>query len=213
MSDYIYCSKCGQKNLARNQICHFCNAPLAVASVPPKARPEKQDTLVLRPVFVGWVNLVSYLPLFVFFTIWGTGFCGGFGSILFKALGLPRGGSFLLAFLFFAFVVPVIVYNVRKRTVQQTVYRFTPTKFEYFEGFWTVEEKEIELKHVMEVTLRRGVLQRNYNLGTLVLATPATGTASGSARSGIEIRDIENPDKVYKQVKDWIAKAKSPPAA
>ncbi|MFQ5695178.1 MAG: hypothetical protein ACE5HB_04240 [Terriglobia bacterium] len=45
-------------------------------------------------------------------------------------------------------------------------------------------------------------------LGTVVLSTPATGISRGRARSGIQVRDIENPDQVYRQVKELIERAR-----
>jgi hypothetical protein len=53
---------------------------------------------------------------------------------------------------------------------------------------------------VTEANLRRGVIQKNYGLGTIILSTPATGYQQGRARSGIRIADIQNSDYVYNKI-------------
>lgn len=102
------------------------------------------------------------------------------------------------------FGIPLIAYVTRLKTYARTKYTFYPTKLEYYEGFFTVEEKTIDYANVTEVNLRKGVFQKMYGLGTIVLSTPATTHASGRVRSGIHLRDIANPDRVYKQVKDLL---------
>ncbi|MBW2108981.1 MAG: hypothetical protein JRI36_09995 [Deltaproteobacteria bacterium] len=54
--------------------------------------------------------------------------------------------------------------------------------------------------------MRRGIIQRKYGLGTIFLATPATGFQQGRAMSGIRIRDVEEPEKVYEAVQKLIEK-------
>lgn len=79
---------------------------------------------------------------------------------------------------------------------------------EYYEGFWTVEQKSIDFRNVTEVYMRKGVFERNYGLGTVVLATPATSAAGGRGMSGISIHNIKNPDEVYQRVKDLIYRSR-----
>ena len=79
---------------------------------------------------------------------------------------------------------------------------------EYYEGFFSVEEKTIRYKSITEVYLRKGVFQKMYGLGTIVLSTPATGSQGANhSRSGIRVVDIENPDRVYTKIKELIGKA------
>jgi hypothetical protein len=47
--------------------------------------------------------------------------------------------------------------------------------------------------------MRKGILQRYFGLGTIFLATPASGGGSG-----IILRDLENPDDTYVLVKKLI---------
>jgi hypothetical protein len=73
----------------------------------------------------------------------------------------------------------------------------------------------IKYKDVKEVTLRKGILQRSYGLGTIYLATLATGSTSSFnpfyalgfgnvSASGVGVRDILNPDEAYEKIKGLV---------
>ena len=62
------------------------------------------------------------------------------------------------------------------------------------------------------MTLRKGVLQRIYGLGTIYLATLATGSTANFnpfvalgfgnvSASGVSVRDIANPDEVFEKIR------------
>ena len=70
------------------------------------------------------------------------------------------------------------------------------------QGSWV---GDIKFRDIKEVTLRRGILQRIYSLGTIYLATLATGSTSNMnpfvalgfgnvSASGVSVRDIADPD-------------------
>jgi len=139
-------------------------------------------------------------------TVWGAGFFGGFGMFAVKGLGLPLPPWFTFVFFgcLFFFGIPLLVYTAKKRTYAQTEYRFFRNRLEYAEGFWTAENKTIKYDKITETAMRRGIIQRKYGLGTIFLATPATGFQQGRAMSGIRIRDVEEPEKVYEAVEKLI---------
>jgi membrane protein YdbS with pleckstrin-like domain len=139
-------------------------------------------------------------------TLWGALFFGGFAMLAIQTLALdvPKGAPFAVAGAAFFVGIPLLVYFTRQKTYAQTEYRFYPDKLDYFEGFFTTEEKSIQYDYITEVNLRRGVFQKMYGLGTIVLSTPATGMVSGRMRSGILIADIPNADRVYSQIKDLL---------
>ena len=153
-----------------------------------------------------WVSVLSVLPLQIFMTLWGALFFGGFATFGLQMFDMqvPKAAPFLIAGAVFFFGIPLLVYFTKQKTYARTEYRFYPNKLDYFEGFFTTEEKSIEYDNITEVNLRRGVLQKMYGLGTIVLSTPATGMVSGRMRSGIMIADIPNADRVYNQVKDLL---------
>lgn len=162
--------------------------------------------MTIRPVFIPSVAVLSVLPLQIFFTIWGAGFFGGFSLFAVEWLGLnlPEGSTFIFWGLAFFFGIPFLVYFGQKRTYEKTVYKFYRDKLVYMEGFLASEEKTIKYDKITESSLREGIFQKKYNLGTVRLATPATSVGSGRSSSGIRIQDIEHPEKVYKKVKELI---------
>jgi membrane protein YdbS with pleckstrin-like domain len=168
----------------------------------------------LRPVFIGWITLLMQLPMQLFFTLWCGGFFGGIGS----ATGLfPRDSwrPFVL-FGLLAFVgVPLVAYVGKRLNYARTEYKFFPDRLEFEEGFFTINKKVIKLRDVKEVTLHKNPLQRLYGLGTIYLATLATGSAQPSnafnafgfgnvSASGIGVRDIRSPDEAYEHIRRLV---------
>jgi membrane protein YdbS with pleckstrin-like domain len=162
----------------------------------------------LRPVFIGWITLLAQVPLQLFLTLWSALFFGGFASALF-----PHASQ--LAFILFGalafFGLPIAVYMGKKLNYDRTEYTFSDDRLEFAEGFFTLNKKVIMLSDVREVTLRKGPLQRVYDLGNIYLATLATGSSASTgaftalgfgnvSASGIIVRDVANPDQAYERV-------------
>jgi membrane protein YdbS with pleckstrin-like domain len=206
----MYCRKCGREMQNDSSFCPGCGT--AVDEPPhPMAQESNIPVLTLKPVFIPWAVMLAVLPLHIFMTLWGGGFFGGFSMFAVQALGIdvPPGTTFVFFGLLFFLAIPIVTYTAQKKTYAKTEYRFYHTKLDYYEGFFTTEEKTIDYKHITEVNLVRGIIQKKYGLGTVVLSTPATGFASGRARSGIRIQDIPNSEQVYQQVKSLIQRATS----
>ncbi|HEY1709422.1 MAG TPA: PH domain-containing protein [Rhizomicrobium sp.] len=162
----------------------------------------------LRPVFIGWIVLVTQLPLQLFFTIWCGGFFGGMTSELLPHSSLP--------FLFFgalAFVgFPTVIYVGKKLNYSRTIYKFYDDRLEFEEGFFTLNKKVIRYRDVKEITLHKGLFQRIYGLGSIYLATLATGSSRSNnlfaalgfgnvSSSGVTVRDVANPDEAYDKIR------------
>lgn len=179
-------------------------------------------TFSLKPVFVGRTVLLAQIPLQLFLTLWSALFFGGFASLALSWFtdGLEDGptfsfGTFAL-FGVLAFVgVPAIYYFGRKFSYARTEYRFFADHLEFEEGFLTISKKVIRYSDVKEVVLRMGVLQRTCGLGSVYLATMATGgpttsspfsalSFSNSSASGIVIRDIADPEKEYERIRSQV---------
>ena len=208
----MYCRQCGKEIAKDTKFCPSCGE--AVISTAPQAGQETntgQPLLVLRPRFIGWVTALSLLPVQLFFAVWGGGFFGIFCGLVVKSFGLPLPvwiPAVFFASLFF-FGIPLLAYIAKKRTYAQTEYRFFRNRLEYAEGFWTAENKTIKYDRITETSMRRGIIQKRYGLGTIFLATPATGATEFSwrgAMSGIRIRDVEEPEKVYDEVQNLMGK-------
>ena len=170
--------------------------------------------LSFKPTFICLNTLLIQIPLQLFFTLWSGGFLGGLAT----STGLfPKGSN--LPFELFggaAFIgIPLVIYTVKKLSYHQTTYDFYDDRLEFKVGYFTLNKKSVKFKDVKEVTLEVGIFQRFYGLGTIYIATPATGSiwhwslfsAAGLgtvSAKGIIMRDITNPDEAYLKIKELI---------
>jgi membrane protein YdbS with pleckstrin-like domain len=168
----------------------------------------------LKPVFIGWIALLAQLPLQLFFTVW----CGGFFGSMGKSFGIfdkNSSASFIIFGAIAFFGIPLVTYIGKKLNYARTQYNFLDDRLEFEEGFFTINKKLIKYKDVKEVTLRKGMLQRIYGLGTIYMATLATGSTTSFnpfyalgfgnvSASGVGVRDIANPDDAYEKIKALV---------
>ena len=203
----MFCPDCGAQVGRTMKFCPSCGNRIKKVTKFEIVDTHKinEPILIIRPRFIGILTFLTALPLGLFFGIWGAGFFGGFSLAILDAAGMDVPCLFVFVFfgLFFFFIVPFIYFIIKKKTYNKTEYRFYPDKLEYYEGFFTVQQKSIKYRAITEVFLRKGVLQNIYGLGTIVLSTPAT-----SRSSGIRLYDIPDPDNAYKEVKDLIDNAR-----
>jgi membrane protein YdbS with pleckstrin-like domain len=201
----MYCQECGNQIADASNFCPQCGTSQTPVSAPADLNNDEPQ-LVLKPVFIPWVTILSALPVVLFIGVWTALFFGGFATAAIKG---PAAQSTVWSVIIAAEVVlcialPWLIYTARKRTYAKTEYVFYPDRLEYAEGFWTTENKTVSYKNITEANLRCGIVQRKYGLGTIYLATPATGIPQGRAISGIRIADVPNPEEVYATVQQLI---------
>ncbi|MHC4088417.1 MAG: PH domain-containing protein [Planctomycetota bacterium] len=165
---------------------------------------EKSDSepaLTLRPVFIPRIILPMVISVQLLFTIGGVTFCGILGSGVVKALELPLPSWFTYVFFgcLFFFGTPLPFYMIAKKMYAHTEYQFFRDRLEYTEGVRTAENKTLKYDDITEITMRRGGTQKRYGLGTIELATPAK-----SSEDDVEIRDIEEPEKVFETIQEIL---------
>ncbi len=94
----------------------------------------------------------------------------------------------------------------KKTALSHIEYRIFPNRIEYFEGFFTVEQKTIKFVDVTEIYLRKGVFQKRNNLGSIFLMSkggmmvPMMGMMRGGLPGAMMLIDIENPDAIYQKL-------------
>ena len=172
----------------------------------------------IKPIFIGWITVVTVIPLQLFLTIWAGLFFGALSSFFFRNASTPLPPSIIRAGVAF-FGIPLTFFMVKRLNYERTEYRFFDDRLEFDEGFFSLNKKVIMLRDVREVTLRKGLLQRLCGLGSIYLATPATGALSSAnafatigfgsvSSSGIIVRDIRDPDGAYARISEIIEKAR-----
>jgi len=170
-------------------------------------------TLSVRPVFVGWITLLMQLPFQIFLAVWSGGFFGVMAANLTGNTWNWLPPLIIAGIVFVA--MPIVIYTVRKLNYARTEYRFYPDRVEFDEGFFTINRKVVKFQDVKEVTLRKGVLQQLYGLGTIYLSTVATGVDTPAnpfaafgfgnvSASGVSVKDIPNPDDAYEAIKKLV---------
>jgi membrane protein YdbS with pleckstrin-like domain len=174
---------------------------------------ESAVRLSVKPVFIGWVTLLSQVPIQIFLTLWLGGVLGSLFSSVF-----PTDPPWVPFALFggLTFIgIPLAIYLGMKFNYAETEYKFFDDRLEFDEGFLTLNKKTIMLRDVKEVTLRRGILQRFYGLGSIYLATLATGSSTTSSAftafgfgnvsgSGIVVRDITRSSETYEWIRQLV---------
>jgi membrane protein YdbS with pleckstrin-like domain len=183
------------------------------ASLPPR-KPNEAPLLVLRPVFVGWATLIGVLPIQLFLTVWAGGFCGGFSMLGLQGLAklfnlkLPVGSTFIFWGALAFFGVPLLAYWSKRKKYANAEYRFYRDRLEYISSTLSREEKTIDYRSVLEVDLKIGPVQKGYNLGTIVLSTPASiGMQNNTRTGGIRVADIPDPQTAYERVRQLVREA------
>jgi hypothetical protein len=181
-----------------------------------------------RPTFVLWPSFLAQLPLQLFFSLWAGGFFGGLLSMLFpigSSSATARVGSpFLIIGVAVLVLFPILTLTAKWLNYSNTVYRVYPDRVEIEEGFLTLHRKELPLASIREINLRRGVLQRLVGLGSVYLATPATGQGpwwstsamiggSSTFGSGAMMMDLANPDIAYERLRELVERARPTGAA
>lgn len=156
--------------------------------------------VIFKPKFLG---VISVFPIAINSVIGGVGM-SAFG---FFANRVSRGGIpmpikiiFGAAFVLFVFVIPIVAYVLKKNTYSKTEYRFFDDHLEYAEGFLNVENKSINFDKIQETRMTRGIIQKKYGVGTIVLMT-----AGQNPNAGIHLKDIENPERIYDTVKQILS--------
>lgn len=123
----------------------------------------------------------------------------------------------LLIGLSLAIVYVLIMIYIKKKNYESTVYDIYEDRIELQEGYFTSHKKIIPYKDVREISVRRGILQNIWGVGSIYIATAASGAVSSSyysgtggnlsAASGLIIRDIDYSEAVYKTLQDLLKKA------
>jgi uncharacterized membrane protein YdbT with pleckstrin-like domain len=113
------------------------------------------------------------------------------------------------------FFFPILTLAIKWLNYKNTVYGLYANRIEIDEGFLTQHHKEVSLSSVREISLRRGILQRLVGLGSVYLATPATGQGpwwqssaliggTSTFGSGAMLMDLVDAEAAHKQLRDLI---------
>ena len=171
---------------------------------------SEEPLVILKPKYLKLVALLKSIPVAFFL-----GFFGGIGVLMVTliASGEPTVGGtvdstttmmFFVGAVGFFLLGAILSIWYRNTSISHIEYRIFPNRIEYFEGLFTVEQKTVKFVDVTEIYLRKGVLQKRYNLGSIFLMTKGLMIPMIGARGGLGgmiLRDIEDPDAIYQQIR------------
>ncbi|MFX0014089.1 MAG: PH domain-containing protein [Promethearchaeota archaeon] len=171
---------------------------------------SEEPLVILKPKYLKLIALLKSIPIAVFL-----GLFGGIGVLMVTLIasseptisGTVDSTSTMMLFggtVGFFLLGAILSIWYRNTSISHIEYRIFPNRIEYFEGLFTVEQKTIKFDDVSEIYLRKGVLQKRYNLGSIFLMTkglmiPMVGMRGNLG--GMILRDIEDPDVIYQQLK------------
>ncbi|MFX0115843.1 MAG: PH domain-containing protein [Candidatus Hodarchaeota archaeon] len=170
---------------------------------------SEEPLLILKPKYLRSAAMIKSLGLAVFLAIFG-----GAGVLMATLISSGESSTdgtldatasmmFIVGAIGF-FLLGMILYMWYYRTqIDHIEYRIFPNRIEYFEGLFTVEQKTFKFADVSEIYLRKGVFQKRYNVGSLFLMTKGVMIPmfGGRGLGGMILRDIEDPDTIYQQLK------------
>jgi len=192
----MFCVNCGTALKEAVKNCPKCGQEVAVQELKHTSSHDQHKPIaVVKPVLALLLIIQRHLILQINLTFVG----GAFGGVLifFHQLYLATPNltwqQFAYSALFFFFAVPIVAILIQKRIYDMTRYVFYPDHIEYYEGFWQVERKIINYRSITEVDLKKSLLQRMHNIGSIHVLVPSLG----GKYSGIIIADIKHPEKVY----------------
>jgi membrane protein YdbS with pleckstrin-like domain len=172
-----------------------------------------------RPKFVFWTSVLAQVPLQLFFAFWAGGFFGGLLTALLPAAAASMSRHVGSPFVTFGQMVlclfPIATLSVKWLNYRNTVYRIYSDRIQIQEGFLTQHRKELQLSSIREISLRQGMLQRLVGLGSVYLASLATGqglswqssaTLGGTSTfgSGAMLMDLVDPEAAYEKLRGLL---------
>jgi len=198
----MYCQKCGTKIEDEANYCYECGKAT-------KNKKEVKDELqfTLKPEFNGLVSFSDIEMKYIIYNILGTVILGFLGAYIINQNGMnmPEWIWFVFFGVGFLLISLSSKYVLDYRTFKETEYRFFKNKLEYFEGFSTLEQKIVKYSNVTEIYMRRSIVQKKYNLGTIIILTPMTAfKGNGALSNGVVLKNIENPAEIYKKIRKAV---------
>ncbi|MFX0149612.1 MAG: PH domain-containing protein [Candidatus Hodarchaeota archaeon] len=171
---------------------------------------SEEPIVILKPKFLSFIAILKSIPVGIFLGIFG-----GIGVLMVTLIASDQsttGGTvdstttmmFVVGAIGFFILGATLSIWYRRTSINHIEYRIFPNRIEYFEGLFTVEQKTVRFVDVTEIYLRKGVLQKRFNLGSIFLMTKGLMIPMIGARGGLGgmiLRDIENPDAIYQQIK------------
>lgn len=205
----MYCPACGTALTLGARYCQACGHDISnknTVSTSKKSQVTEKPRKIVKPVLISWVILAKYLPLQINLSLTAAAFAGAgaFLISLFTKDAPDIVNTMIIFGILFFIGVPASIYYIARKTYDKTDYRFYREHLEYAEGFWTVEKKSVRYGAITDITMRKGVIQRLYGVGTIYISVPSLGPRIRGF-SGVTIADVRDPERIYQEIQLTVA--------
>lgn len=188
----MYCEKCGYRLSDSAQFCPNCGNKIVKnglgimseevldTEIQMRVKPTfKYGYMLLTPMIIVMMYIVTFIPL------------------LAQINKDPSSTMIIVAFLISIILIAAVITFIDKKHYDGSCYDFYKTKVIYRDNFLNFSEKEVKYKYIREVTMRQSFVQKQFNLGSIILYT----NAETGSRNGIFIKNVENVQQVYEDIK------------
>lgn len=198
----MHCPNCQTELLPDQAYCGACGQ----AIIEEKSIPDTKKPIgMTKPVFIHWLFLLRMLPQALRYAL----MIGGISFFLIHGYTIIFGGYVsLLKPLIYPFIFVLVAYLtigwiIKLWNYQETRYIFFSDHLEYYDGFWTIQRKDIRYRNITQIDLHRSMIQRIYGLGTLRMTVPGYANA-------IALTDLKDPERVFHQLQQCVNRASLP---
>lgn len=172
----MLCENCKKEIDNDAKFCPFCGESIVIS------KENEQILFTLKPIFlINYRTLAISIPVSLFLAIFLVMFFG-FWSFIFT---------------------PIFIHFALKGYYELKSYNFYPDRIESVSDFIVKQRTTLKYKNIVSTELKKGVIQQDYNLGTIIL-----GTGRMDLGGMMIISDIHNPDENYEKILELINKAK-----
>ena len=174
--------------------------------------------LLVTPLFLSWVIKVRVLKYIAFLTPFFLIFCGYAGAFTSAFFGVDflkpsestLFGVFFIGSLFFT-GASIKHYFFIKNQYKEIKCYFYSKKLEYYESNFNFKKQTINYENIATIKITKTLTQKLAGLGTIHLSPTLLCrllVSDGLTTDGrIHLVDIENPDKVYRQIQQLLNKS------
>ncbi|MBP5399970.1 MAG: PH domain-containing protein [Alphaproteobacteria bacterium] len=157
--------------------------------------------LELKPKFNRWeIETLAWFSalLFVTFIIYAPIY--PMREILYPIRAMGLSGYFFTLVVFGLIWAKLIAFLIRKN-YEAITYKAYRDRIEFEEDFINHQYTVIKMADIKKIYLTQNFLQRQVKLGTIHFVTITNNLDYQRARTEIKFQDIENPENVYKTIK------------